>query len=73
MNNKILFPFIALCVIWGSTWYFIKISLFRSQIMIFDTFELFLVFLIHSGFLINPLRPKQISKLSKKLMIKIKD
>ena len=27
MNNKILFPFIALCVIWGSTWYFIKISL----------------------------------------------
>ena len=27
MNNKILFPFIALCLIWGSTWYFIKISL----------------------------------------------
>ena len=27
MNNKILLPFIALCVIWGSTWYFIKISL----------------------------------------------
>ena len=27
MNNKILFPFITLCVIWGSTWYFIKISL----------------------------------------------
>ena len=27
MNNKILFPFIALCMIWGSTWYFIKISL----------------------------------------------
>ena len=27
MNNRILFPFIALCLIWGSTWYFIKISL----------------------------------------------
>jgi drug/metabolite transporter (DMT)-like permease len=27
MNNKVLFPFIALCLIWGSTWYFIKISL----------------------------------------------
>ena len=27
MNRKILFPFIALCLIWGSTWYFIKISL----------------------------------------------
>ena len=27
MNNKILFPFITLCLIWGSTWYFIKISL----------------------------------------------
>ena len=27
MNNKILFPFIALCLIWGSTWSFIKISL----------------------------------------------
>ena len=27
MNNKILIPFIALCLIWGSTWYFIKISL----------------------------------------------
>jgi len=27
MNNRILFPFIALCIIWGSTWYFIKISL----------------------------------------------
>ena len=27
MNNKILFPFIVLCLIWGSTWYFIKISL----------------------------------------------
>ena len=27
MKNKILFPFIALCMIWGSTWYFIKISL----------------------------------------------
>ena len=27
MNKKILFPFIALCLIWGSTWYFIKISL----------------------------------------------
>ena len=27
MNNKILFPFIALCLIWGSTWYFMKISL----------------------------------------------
>ena len=27
MNNKILFPFTALCLIWGSTWYFIKISL----------------------------------------------
>lgn len=27
MNKKILFPFIALCLIWGSTWSFIKISL----------------------------------------------
>jgi drug/metabolite transporter (DMT)-like permease len=27
MNNRILFPFVALCLIWGSTWYFIKISL----------------------------------------------
>ena len=27
MNNKILFPFIVLCLIWGSTWYFIKSSL----------------------------------------------
>ena len=27
MNNRILFPFIALCLIWVSTWYFIKISL----------------------------------------------
>tara|TARA_B110000196_G_scaffold66796_1_gene56566 strand:+ start:66 stop:947 length:882 start_codon:yes stop_codon:yes gene_type:complete len=27
MNSKVLFPFIALCLIWGSTWYFIKISL----------------------------------------------
>jgi|TARA_B100001093_G_scaffold388303_1_gene374388 drug/metabolite transporter (DMT)-like permease len=27
MNNRILFPFTALCLIWGSTWYFIKISL----------------------------------------------
>ena len=27
MNNRILFPFIALCLIWGSTWYFIKFSL----------------------------------------------
>ena len=27
MNNRILFPFIALCLIWGSTWYFIKLSL----------------------------------------------
>ena len=27
MNNRILFPFIVLCLIWGSTWSFIKISL----------------------------------------------
>tara|TARA_B100000929_G_C15491633_1_gene414634 strand:- start:783 stop:1670 length:888 start_codon:yes stop_codon:yes gene_type:complete len=27
MNNKIFLPFVALCLIWGSTWYFIKISL----------------------------------------------
>ena len=29
MNNKILFPFIALCLIWGSTWYFITVSVFE--------------------------------------------
>ena len=27
MNKKIFLPFVALCLIWGSTWYFIKISL----------------------------------------------
>tara|TARA_Y100001970_G_scaffold138664_1_gene170595 strand:+ start:1386 stop:2291 length:906 start_codon:yes stop_codon:yes gene_type:complete len=27
MNNKILLPFIALCLIWGSTWYYIAISM----------------------------------------------
>ena len=27
MNNKTFLPFVALCLIWGSTWYFIKITL----------------------------------------------
>jgi drug/metabolite transporter (DMT)-like permease len=27
MERKILWPFVALCLIWGSTWYFIKVSL----------------------------------------------
>ena len=32
MNNKVLFPFIALCLMWGSTWYFIEITLNSTQI-----------------------------------------
>ena len=32
MNNRILFPFIVLCLIWGSTWSFIKISLLKNEI-----------------------------------------
>ena len=26
MNNKTFLPFVALCLIWGSTWYFITVS-----------------------------------------------
>ena len=32
MNKKILFPFIALCLIWGSTWYFITVSVFEYEL-----------------------------------------
>ena len=32
MNKKILFPFIALCLIWGSTWYFITVSVFEYDL-----------------------------------------
>lgn len=32
MNKRILFPFIALCLIWGSTWYFITVSVFEYEL-----------------------------------------
>ena len=59
MNNRILFPFIALCLIWGSTWYFIKISLNAGMPPLFGVgFRFFLSGLLF--FLIIALQKKSI-------------
>ena len=66
MNNKILFPFIAICLIWGTTWYFIKISLnagvppFYGVGLIFLIYGIIFFFYIYYKRLSIPTSPQAI-------------